>query len=159
MRFFLVDKVTKLTVGERATGIKNITLSDDVLHDHFPSYPIMPGVLILEGAAQLAGFLLETGADPLPDGTVPRALLVQIEKAKFRAGVGPGDQLEIRVEVTSRLAGAAQVRAAIDCAGRQVARADLTFALKRIDYPEIHEQRRRLYRLWTRDLELEVPIR
>ena len=59
MRFFLIDRVTELVAGERARGIKTVSLSDDVLHDHFPDYPIMPGTLILESAAQLGGFLVE----------------------------------------------------------------------------------------------------
>ena len=47
MRYFLIDKVTDLVVSERARGVKNITLSDEILHDHFPDYPIMPGRLSL----------------------------------------------------------------------------------------------------------------
>ena len=47
MRYFLIDKVTELVPGERARGVKNVTLSDETLHDHFPDHPIMPGALIL----------------------------------------------------------------------------------------------------------------
>ena len=59
MRYYLIDKVTDLVSGERAKGLKCVTLTDDILHDHFPDYPMLPGALIVESAAQLAGFLLE----------------------------------------------------------------------------------------------------
>src|SRR5262249_56251763 len=57
MRYFLVDKVTELVPGERIRGVKCVSLSDEVLHDHFPDFPVMPGALIVEAGAQLAGFL------------------------------------------------------------------------------------------------------
>ena len=82
MRYFLIDKVTDLVVGERARGVKNITLSDEILHDHFPDYPIMPGALILEAAAQLAGFLLEMTFNKA-GAPLLRALLIQVQQAKF----------------------------------------------------------------------------
>src|SRR5438067_691906 len=96
MRYFLIDKVTELVLGTHARGVKNITLTDEVLHDHFPDHPIMPGALILEAAAQLAGFLLEVSFNQA--GEPPRrALLVQIELAKFHDTAGPGDQLDLLV--------------------------------------------------------------
>ena len=82
MRYFLIDKVTDLVVGERARGVKNITLSDEILHDHFPDYPVMPGTLILEAAAQLAGFLLEMTFNKA-GAPLLRALLIQVQQAKF----------------------------------------------------------------------------
>src|SRR5262245_13463397 len=100
MRYFLIDKVTELAVGERARGVKNVTLTDEVLHDHFPDYPVMPGALILEAGAQLAGFLLETSLNR-PNEPPRRALLVQVELAKFHSFAGPGDQIDIAVNAES----------------------------------------------------------
>src|SRR4029079_7831143 len=59
MRYYLIDKVTELTAGQSARGVKCVTLTDEVVHDHFPDFPMLPGALIVEAAAQLAGFLLE----------------------------------------------------------------------------------------------------
>ena len=157
MRYFLIDKVTELVVGERARGIKNISLSDDILHDHFPDYPIMPGALIIEAASQLAGFLLEMTLNKA-SGPIVRALLVQIEQAKFHDTSGPGDQLDIVVTVDSIRDAAAQVTAHVTAGDKRIARASLTFFLKTIDSERIHEQRRYIYKLWTKDLKTPLAI-
>src|ERR671930_270020 len=101
MRYFLIDKVTELTVGRSARGVKNVTLTDEVLHDHFPDHPVMPGALILEAAAQLAGFLLEATVNTALDDQQPprRALLVGVDLAKFHDFAGPGDQIELHVSI------------------------------------------------------------
>ena len=59
MRFFLIDKITKWEIGVEAEAIKNVALSEDFFDDHFPRRPVMPGVLMIEGMAQLSGLLLE----------------------------------------------------------------------------------------------------
>jgi len=61
MRFLLIDRITLWEPGSRGSAVKNISLSEDFFEDHFPLKPIMPGVLILEGMAQLSGLLLEEG--------------------------------------------------------------------------------------------------
>jgi 3-hydroxyacyl-[acyl-carrier-protein] dehydratase len=157
MRYFLLDRVTAITPGQRARGVKNVTLTDEVLHDHFPDHPMLPGALIVEAAAQLAGFLLEI---TLNDGASSprRALLVQIEKAKFYRPAEPGDQIELEVELASALETAAQVSAEARIAGERVMRATLTFMMKTVDSERVHEQRRRLYRLWTKGLATPVRI-
>jgi len=151
MRYFLIDKVTDLVVGERARGVKNITLSDEILHDHFPDYPVMPGTLILEAAAQLAGFLLEMTFNKA-GGPLLRALLIQIQQAKFHETAGPGDRLDVEVTLNSRLEEAAQVAAEIRVGEKRIVRAVLTFVMKNIDSPRVHDQRRYIYKLWTKDL-------
>ena len=153
MRYFLVDKVTELVPGVRIRGIKNITLSDEVLHDHFPDHPVMPGALIVEAASQLAGFLLECtfNGNREAQGDL-RALLMQIDQAKFYEASGPGDQLDIQVQIEARLEVAAKVKANVFVGDKRIARANLTFVVKRIDSERVHEQRRYLYRLWTRGL-------
>lgn len=151
MRYFLIDKVTELVPDVRARGIKNVTLSDEILHDHFPDYPVMPGALILEAAAQLGGFLLEMSFNK-PGEKLARALMVQVRNAKFHETCGPGDRLEIVATLASRQDSAAQVSADVTVEGKRVARAELTFIMKDIDSERIHEQRRYLYKLWTKDL-------
>jgi 3-hydroxyacyl-[acyl-carrier-protein] dehydratase len=157
MRFFLIDRVTELVAGARARGIKTVSLSDEVLHDHFPDYPVMPGALVLESAAQLGGFLLEMSVNK-PGAPLLRAVLVQVDQAKFHEPAGPGDTLEVTVTLDSTLAGAAQVAADVRAGQRRIARATLTFVLRSIESERLHEQRRALYRLWTRSLEPPITI-
>jgi 3-hydroxyacyl-[acyl-carrier-protein] dehydratase len=157
MRYFLIDRVTELLTGERARGLKNITLSDEVLHDHFPDHPVMPGALVVESAAQLGGFLLEMTVNK-PGAPLLRAVLVQIDQAKFYGPAVPGDCLEVTATLDALRETAASVSADIRAAERRVARANLTFVLRPVDSERVHEQRRYLYRLWTRDLQPPIVI-
>ena len=150
MRYYLIDKVTELTVGARARGVKCATLTDEILHDHFPDFPMLPGALIVEAAAQLAGFLLEMTFNQ-PGQPVVRALLVQIQRAKFHDPVTPGDRLEIVTTIESTREASAQVGFEARVEGKDAARGTLTFVLRGIDSPRVHEQRRYVYALWTRD--------
>lgn len=152
MRWFLLDKVTELVVGERARGVKCVSLTDEVLHDHFPDYPVLPGALILEAGAQLGGYLVEASSLEA-DRPVRRAVLAQVKDARFYEAVGPGDRLELSATLESRLDGAARVRLEGGVEGKRVLRAEVTFVLKEVPSERVHEQRRRLYRLWTRDLD------
>jgi hypothetical protein len=93
MRFFLIDKITRWEVGQCAEALKNVALSEDFFADHFPRRPVMPGVLIVEGMAQLAGLLLEaTLKQGL--GKEAKAVLTVLERTKFRELVRPGDPPE-----------------------------------------------------------------
>ncbi len=157
MRYYLLDRVTDVVPGESARGVKNVTLTDEVLHDHFPDHPILPGALLVEAMAQLAGFLLEVthNADDRP---LVRALLVQIAHAKFSRPAEPGDRIELSVKLGASLDAASQIDAEAHVDGQRIARAQLTFMLKAIDSERVHEQRRYLYRLWTKHLDKEVRI-
>ena len=152
MRYFLLDKITAFEPGKRACGVKCVTLSDEILHDHFPDHPIYPGALLVESMSQLGGFLVELSAHVADGRQVQRAVLAQIKDAKFHQGCKPGDRIELEAVLESQLDAAARLSAVATVDGERVARAELTFMLREVDSPRVHEQRRSIYRLWTRDL-------
>jgi 3-hydroxyacyl-[acyl-carrier-protein] dehydratase len=155
MRYFLIDKVLELVPGERAVGVKCVTLTDEVLHDHFPDHPILPGALVVEAAAQLAGVLLEASFNPT-EGPHRRSLLVQIDRTKFHSACGPGDRLVLTVELSQRLESAFRVTFSGQVEDERIARGQLTFVMRDVESERVHAQRRDLYRLWLRDLDVEV---
>ncbi|HEV7663178.1 MAG TPA: 3-hydroxyacyl-ACP dehydratase FabZ [Chloroflexota bacterium] len=123
--FLLVDRVVELEPGQRIVGIKNVSMSDGYLQGHFPDYPVMPGVLVVEALAQTGAILVMQ--DPANAGKVP--FFARIDNCRFRQPVRPGDSLRLEVDVTSFRApvGKAHGRALVD--GAVVCETDLTFAL------------------------------
>lgn len=92
--FLLVDRILELHPKEKAVGIKNVTINEPFFQGHFPDFPIMPGVLVVEAMAQVAGILaFHSGAKG------NSVYFMSIEKAKFRKPVVPGDQLRFEVKV------------------------------------------------------------
>jgi len=152
----MLDRVTEFRKGISAAGIKNITLTDDILHDHFPDYPVFPGAMLIEAMAQLGGFLLEMSVNT--KDSIRRALLAQIDKAKFHNLAEPGDQLRLSAELDEQIDDAAKVNITVQCGDSKIANAKLTFVLKPIELEKIHAQRRDCYRLWTKKLIPSVEI-
>jgi len=92
--FLMVDRITELEPNAKAVGIKNVTVNEPFFQGHFPGNPIMPGVLIVEAMAQIAGVLA------FGSGVKGNAVFfMSIEKAKFRKPVVPGDQLKMEIKV------------------------------------------------------------
>jgi 3-hydroxyacyl-[acyl-carrier-protein] dehydratase len=147
MRFFLIDRITRWEVGTGAEATKNVALSEDFFDDHFPRRPVMPGVLILEGMAQLSGLLLEASLTQ-KYGKSAKAVLTVLERTKFRALVKPGDTLAYQTEVLSINEAGGKVRASALRAGSQVTSTEMVFAFKYVDDPQLDEKRRRLMQTW-----------
>jgi len=149
VRFFLIDRITTWDVGTAAEAVKNVALSEDFFDDHFPRRPVMPGVLMIEGMAQLAGLLLEATLKAKHDRDA-KAILTIIERTKFRGMVWPGDTLLYRAEVTSvnPEGGKAAVRARRD--GRVVVTTAMVFAFKYIDDPLLDSRRASLLKMWMK---------
>src|ERR1700757_800528 len=96
----LVDQILELE-EERIVGIKNVTINEPFFVGHFPEFPVMPGVLIVEAMAQVAGVLV---LNQIPDRKNKLVLLASVEEAKFRRPVLPGHQLRIEMKVAKRKA-------------------------------------------------------
>src|ERR1700741_1653969 len=95
--FLLIDRVLDIRRKERIVAIKNVTINEPFFAGHFPTFPIMPGVLIVEAIAQAGGALLLTEVEDRSDKVM---MFTGIERARFRRPVSPGDQLRLEVEVT-----------------------------------------------------------
>ena len=93
--FLMIDRMVEVVLGESAVGIKNVTVNEPFFQGHFPSKPVMPGVLIIEAMAQTAAALVVLTLGAAFDGKL--VYFMTIENAKFRRPVGPGDQLRIHV--------------------------------------------------------------
>ncbi len=94
--FLLVDRIIEMVPLKRIVGLKCVTINEPFFQGHFPGYPLMPGVLMVEAMAQTGGVLLLSA---IPDRVGKLIVFTGIEKAKFRKPVTPGDQLRIEVDV------------------------------------------------------------
>jgi UDP-3-O-[3-hydroxymyristoyl] N-acetylglucosamine deacetylase/3-hydroxyacyl-[acyl-carrier-protein] dehydratase len=97
--FLMVDKIIHLELEKKVIGVKSVTINEPFFQGHFPGQPIMPGVLIIEAIAQTGGILL---LNSLPDLTKKLVYFMQINNAKFRKPVVPGDQVFLEVELVSK---------------------------------------------------------
>ncbi len=93
--FLLVDKILLIEPGKEITGIKNVTINEPFFQGHFPLRPVFPGVLILEGMAQVGGVL---AYHTYPDSVGEKLIyFAGIDNARFRRPVGPGDQVVMKL--------------------------------------------------------------
>jgi beta-hydroxyacyl-ACP dehydratase FabZ len=124
--FLLVDRIVELEADKRIVGLKNVTINEPFFQGHFPGAPVMPGVLIIEAMAQVAGVMIYRD---LPDKDKKLIYFTGIESAKFRRPVLPGDQLRIEMELLNRRNnfGKMQGRATVD--GKLASEAIVLFAI------------------------------
>lgn len=99
--FLLVDRILEVEGEKRAVGIKNVTVNEEFFNGHFPGYPVMPGVLIVEALAQVFGVIM-LGKE---ENKGKIGLFAGIDGCRFKRQVKPGDQLRLEVEVTPPRAG------------------------------------------------------
>jgi len=117
-----VDRIIEMEPRKRVVGLKNVTMNEAFFMGHFPGYPIMPGVLIVEAMAQTGGVLV---LSDVPDRERKLVLFAGIEEAKFRQPVVPGDQLRLELEVLTLRKTVVKMRAQATVDGRLVAEATI----------------------------------
>ena len=150
MRYVLLDRISTLQPPELARGVKCVSLSDDIFVDHFPGHPVMPGALIVEAMAQLAGVLVEATMRQRGRHDL-HALLTMIDRAKFRHVVRPGDRLELEAKSlrVTEDGGQTQAYARLDGEGGQlVAEAQLTFVFAPVTNPVVLARRKEVLNIW-----------
>jgi len=123
MRWIWIDKFVEFDSGKRAVAIKNVTLAEEHLHDHFPGFPVMPETLCIEAMAQTAGILVGE-ANKFHE----KVILAKVKKAVFHDYVKPGDTLRLEAQIESLTAEAASTTGNITRDGRTIAEIDLMFS-------------------------------
>ncbi|MHC4517601.1 MAG: 3-hydroxyacyl-ACP dehydratase FabZ family protein [Planctomycetota bacterium] len=123
VRWIWIDKFVEFESGRRAVAVKNVTLAEEHLHDHFPGFPVMPECLIIEAMAQTAGILVGQARD-----FQEKVVLAKISKVVFSDFVRPGDSIWIEAEIGAISPEAASTRGRITRDGEQIAEIDLMFS-------------------------------
>ena len=133
--FLLVDRVEELVPGERIHAYKNVTINEEFFTGHFPHYPVMPGVLIIEALAQAAGVLSFKTMEQAPsEDTV--IFFVGIDDARFKRPVVPGDRLDLHVTIERCVRGVWKYKARALVGEQVAAEANLMCALRDVPVSE-----------------------
>ena len=136
MRWIWIDKFIEFETGKRAVALKNVTLAEEHLHDHFPGFPVMPECLMIEAMAQTAGILVGEAKK-----FQEKVILAKIKKAVFFDYVKPGDSIELEAKIESIVPEAASTSGKITRKSKLIAEIDLMFShidqnLAGIEFPE-----------------------
>ena len=123
--FLMIDRIIEIEGTKRVRGVKNVTINEPFFQGHYPGDPIMPGVLIIEALAQIGGVLLSQ--ELKHKGRV--AVLLSLDKVKFRRSVRPGDQLMLEAETIRVRSNTGHVKGTARVAGELVAEAEIKFIL------------------------------
>jgi 3-hydroxyacyl-[acyl-carrier-protein] dehydratase len=130
--FILVDKVLELIPNKKIQAVKNVTINEEFFIGHFPYYPVMPGVLIIEALAQAAGIL---SFKSMNESANEESLyfFVGIDNCRFKRPVGPGDVLALNVQIEKVKGGVWKYQATAEVEQKVCAQAQLMCALRKID--------------------------
>lgn len=136
MRWIWFDRFDEFESGRRAVAVKNVTLAEDHLHDHFPGFPVMPASLMIEGMAQTAGILVGEAR-----GFSEKVILAKVKRAEFTRLVRPGEQIRYEAQVEQLTDSAASTVGVVSCGGEQVGQVDIVFShidqnMSGLDFPE-----------------------
>jgi 3-hydroxyacyl-[acyl-carrier-protein] dehydratase len=128
--FLLVDRVIELVPNTSVVALKNVTINEQFFLGHFPSHPVMPGVLIVEAMAQAAGLLTQISSRLRGDMGSPLFYLAKVDNARFSAPVVPGDQLRMEVSMKRLMRGMGLFVAHSLVDGKEVASCELMCAAR-----------------------------
>jgi 3-hydroxyacyl-[acyl-carrier-protein] dehydratase len=131
--FALVDRVEEIDAGNRAVGRRLVTRNDPLLEGHFPGRPIMPGVLLIEALAQLAGVVVWSGYDLAADSDgdrPPLGVLAGVKKFRFRRLVVPGDLVRLEATCTARMGGVSEFHVVAQVDREIAAEGDLQLGIR-----------------------------
>ncbi|MGO4890231.1 3-hydroxyacyl-ACP dehydratase FabZ [Anaerobacillus sp. MEB173] len=123
--FLLVDRILEMEEGQRAVGLKNVSANEEYFNGHFPDYPVMPGVLIIEALAQVGAVAMLSKEEN--KGRL--AFFAGIDGCRFKGQVKPGDQLRLEVEITRLRGSIGKGKGVATVDGKVVAETELMFAL------------------------------
>lgn len=123
--FLLVDRIEEVVPGVKAVGTKNVSANEPYFQGHFPGFPVMPGVLVIEAMAQVGAVAVLS----MPGFAGKLALFAGIDKARFRRQVMPGDVLRLEVELLKVRSSLGKGKAVATVDGTPVAEAELMFAI------------------------------
>ena len=123
MRWIWIDKFIEFHSGERAVAVKNVTLAEEHLHDHFPGFPVMPESLMIEAMAQTSGILVGEAKD-----FKEKVILAKVKKAVFFDYVTPGDTIQLEAKIESIAPEAASTSGKITRKEKLIAEIDLMFS-------------------------------
>src|SRR5690242_19592445 len=122
MRFVLIDRIVEVQTGESLVAVKNLSLAEEYLSDHFPGFPVMPGVLMLEALTQAGAWLIRD----MEDFAHSIIVLKQAKTIKYGSFVEPGRQLELRVNLVSHDARDASFKAVGMIDGQEMVKGRIT---------------------------------
>ena len=123
--FLLVDKIIEMELGKRAVGIKNVTANEPFFQGHFPGYPVMPGVLIIEAMAQVGAVALLA----MPENKGKLAFFAGVDEVRFKRQVVPGDTMRIELTLTRVRGPIGQGTGEVTVDGQLACRGSFMFAI------------------------------
>jgi 3-hydroxyacyl-[acyl-carrier-protein] dehydratase len=162
MRWIWFDRFVEFESGRRAVAVKNVTLAEDHLHDHFPDYPIMPASLMIEGMAQTAGILVGEARQ-----FAEKVILAKVKQAVFHQIVRPGEQIRYEADVEQISESAASTRGKIFVGQTLVGEVDIVFShidqnIRGLEFPEENfvftEEFKALLRMYRDDTGKQVTL-
>ena len=124
--FLLVYKVVEIQEGEKVTALKNVSVNEPFFQGHFPEYPVMPGVLILEALAQTGAIAVLN----IEENKGKIGFLAGVDKCRFKRQVKPGDQLNLQVEIIRMKGPIGKGKGIATVDGEVACEAEITFAIK-----------------------------